>query len=201
MNITTDEALFASIQHSPMATVITDCRLPDNPIVAANEAFRLLTGYADPDILGRNCRFLAGPGTEAAASATLRDACNEGRSAFTELLNYKADGTSFRNAVMIAPVFDAEGRLAYFLGSQMDAGPTDERSTARRLRARDQVAGLTPRQRQVLAQMTQGNRNKQIAARLELSEKTVKMHRASLLARLEVPTSADAVRIAVEAGL
>jgi DNA-binding NarL/FixJ family response regulator len=43
--------------------------------------------------------------------------------------------------------------------------------------------------------------NKQIAYNMSLSEKTVKMHRALLIDRLEVPTSADAVRIAVEAGL
>jgi hypothetical protein len=49
--------------------------------------------------------------------------------------------------------------------------------------------------------MTLGYRNKQIAIRLGISEKTVKMHRASLLTKLEAATSADAVRIAVEAAL
>ncbi|HEX8415854.1 MAG TPA: LuxR C-terminal-related transcriptional regulator, partial [Sphingomicrobium sp.] len=34
-----------------------------------------------------------------------------------------------------------------------------------------------------------------------ISEKTVKMHRALLLERLDVKTSAEAIRIAVEAGL
>ena len=49
--------------------------------------------------------------------------------------------------------------------------------------------------------MALGYRNKQIAARLGIDEKTVKMHRAAMLDRLGAPTSADAIRIGVEAGL
>jgi DNA-binding CsgD family transcriptional regulator len=49
--------------------------------------------------------------------------------------------------------------------------------------------------------MAAGYRNKQIAWRLSLSEKTVKMHRALMMGKLGVSTSADAVRLAVEAGL
>jgi DNA-binding NarL/FixJ family response regulator len=48
--------------------------------------------------------------------------------------------------------------------------------------------------------MAQGYRNKQIAWRLSVSEKTVKMHRQLLLGNLRVSTTADAIRIAVEAG-
>jgi hypothetical protein len=43
-----------------------------------------------------------------------------GRSTVTELLNYKKDGTLFRNAVMMAPILGAEGAILYYLGSQMD---------------------------------------------------------------------------------
>ena len=49
--------------------------------------------------------------------------------------------------------------------------------------------------------MAQGLLNKQIAWELKISEKTVKMHRALLLERLGVSTTAEAIRIAVEAGL
>src|SRR3546814_7933630 len=48
----------------PIAAVISDPRLPDNPIVECNAAFSALTGYGPEEILGRNCRFLAGQGTE-----------------------------------------------------------------------------------------------------------------------------------------
>jgi hypothetical protein len=181
--------------------VLTDARQPDNPIVAVNEAFRRLTGYGDAEILGRNCRFLAGPETEPEAQAVLREAVREGRPALANMVNYRKDGSAFGNAVMIAPVLDAQGRIAYFLGSQMEVGSGAARFDARRNEAAAQVGGLTPRQREVLGHMIAGYRNKQIAGFLGIDEKTVKMHRAALLARLGVGSSAQAVRIGVEAGL
>jgi PAS domain S-box-containing protein len=197
-----EASLFASIEHSPIAAVITDPRLQDAPIVAANEAFVDLTGYRREEILGRNCRFLAGPKTEPSAQALLREAVRGARPALVELLNYRKDGSAFRNAVMIAPVFNADGELSYFLGSQMDVtGQPALPHSERHQRSRELVRGLTPRQRQVLEHMVVGLRNKQIAALLDIDEKTVKMHRAGLLARLGASTSADAIRIGVEADL
>jgi hypothetical protein len=103
---------------------------------------------------------------------------------------------------MIAPIFGPAGELLYFLGSQMDVtGAAGAPGVDRRRHASAQVSGLTPRQRQVLEQMMLGYRNKQIAMRLGISEKTVKMHRAALLTKLGAASSADAVRIAVEAEL
>jgi DNA-binding CsgD family transcriptional regulator len=61
------------------------------------------------------------------------------------------------------------------------------------------IASLTKRQQNVLQGMVEGLLNKQIAVLLSISEKTVKMHRAALLERLAVSSSACAVRIAVEA--
>lgn len=197
-----EASLIASISNSPLPGVITNARLPDNPIIAANEAFLALTGYPREEIVGRNCRFLAGPMTERDAQRQLGDAVRQARPTLVELLNLKKDGTVFRNAVMIAPVFDAKGELGYFLGSQMDV--TEQPSSPvspQHQRSRELVNGLTPRQRQVLEQMVLGLRNKQIAALLDIDEKTVKMHRAGLLGRLGAATSAEAIRIGVEANL
>ncbi|HYI40269.1 MAG TPA: PAS domain-containing protein [Allosphingosinicella sp.] len=195
------KGLFASIDHSPIASVITDARLADNPIVAVNRAFCELTGYHRDEILGRNCRFLAGAETEPAAQETLRRAIKEGRPTLVELTNYRKDGSAFLNAVMVAPVIGEAGELAYFFGSQMDVGAGPGFTAPRRQRAEELVRALTPRQLQVLEHMIAGYRNKQIAGILAIDEKTVKMHRASLLARLGIGSSAEAVRIGVEAGL
>lgn len=197
-----EDRLFGAIAPSPIATVITDPRLPDNPIVAVNQAFCELTGYPEEEVLGRNCRFLAGPETEPWRTEEIRAAIAERRPCLTELLNYRADGSVFRNAVMIAPLFDEAGQLEYFLGSQMEViEGADEPELVRRQRAIALVKELSPRQLQILQEMAAGYRNKQIAWRLQLSEKTVKMHRALMLGKLGAATSADAVRIAVEAGL
>jgi PAS domain S-box-containing protein len=197
-----DENLSAMIQYSPIASVVSDPRRADNPIIACNAPFMELTGYSEDEIVGRNCRFLAGPDTEPWLSDRIRQAVAVRKPTLVEILNYKKDGTAFRNAVLVAPIFDDAGELEYFLGSQveldMDAPGT---SSPRRREATALIKTLSPRQLEVLAQMAKGLLNKQIAHALTLSEKTVKMHRSLLIQKLGVPTSADAVRIAVEAGL
>ena len=120
-----------------------------------------------------------------------------------EILNYKKNGTPFRNAVLVAPIFDANGELEYFLGSQMEVqsgNPDADGTISRRARARERVDALSPRQRQVLIEMAAGKLSKQIAHGIGISERTVKMHRAAILSALGVNSSADAIRIAVEAG-
>jgi DNA-binding NarL/FixJ family response regulator len=102
---------------------------------------------------------------------------------------------------MIAPVFGPDGELAYFLGSQVDLGSATDGLSGRRADAAQSVTSLPQRQREVLEGMARGLLNKQIAWELKISEKTVKMHRALLIERLGVATSAEAIRIAVEAGL
>ena len=197
-----DGALTALIQFSPVASCVTNPRLPDNPIVACNRPFTELTGYSEAEILGRNCRFLSGPDTEVWLSDKIVTAVAARKPVLVEILNYRKDGSPFRNAVLVAPTFDDAGELEFFLGSQveLDADAPGSSSERRRDAAR-RVQSLSRRQRDVLVGMANGQLNKQIAFALGLSEKTVKMHRALLIQKLEVPTSADAVRIAVEAGL
>ena len=194
--------LIESVGASPIAMVVSNPHRPDNPIEVANPAFCDLTGYSESEILGRNCRFLAGESTEPWVTTQIREALRDRKPVLTDILNYRNDGTPFRNGVMISPLFDPEGGLAWFLGSQVDLGdPSAHRLSGRRARAMSLVADLPPRQKEVLACMARGLLNKQIAWELKISEKTVKMHRALLLERLGVTTSAEAIRIAVEAGL
>ena len=195
-------SLLASISVSPIAAVISNPRLPLNPIVAVNEAFCKLTGYSTDEIIGRNCKFLAGPATEPWLTERIAAGIRDHRPVLVEILNYKRDGTPFRNAVLVAPVFDHDGVLEYFIGSQVelqqqDAGPLSRRHAY----AVSLVKTLSPRQREVLEQIAAGHRSKQIAFKLGLSEKTIKMHRSLLLPKLGANNIADAVRIAVEAGL
>lgn len=193
-------SLKAMIATSPIAAVISDPRRPDNPIVECNDAFVALTGYSAAEIIGQNCRFLTGPGTEAELSEQLRSAIREQRPVLVEILNYKKDGTPFRNAVLVAPIFGSDGSLEYFLGSQMEVDDGVLLRGERQAEARARIDALSPRQREVLLLMAEGNLNKQIGYSLGLSERTVKMHRAALLKALGVATTADAIRVAVEAG-
>jgi PAS domain S-box-containing protein len=196
------ERLLETVGYSPIATVLSNPRLPDNPLVVANEAFCALTGYPENEIVGRNCRFLSGEGTEPWLTERIREGVRTRRSVLVDILNYRRDGTPFRNGVLVTPLFDDNGELSWFLGSQIELGEESSAVFAgRRERSVLAVKGLPPRQRQVLELIARGLLNKQIAWELKISEKTVKMHRALLMERLGVPTSADLIRLAVEAGL
>ena len=196
-----DKRLVDAIGISPIPMVASNPLRPDNPLEIVNPAFCALTGYAEDEILGRNCRFLAGVGTEEWLTEQIRDAVRKRAPTLVDILNYRKDGTAFRNGVLVAPLFDDDGELAWFLGSQVELGADAHLGLeARRSKALALVGQLPTRQRQVLQLMARGLLNKQIAWQLKISEKTVKMHRALLLQRLGVSSSAEAIRIAVEAG-
>lgn len=79
-----------------------------------------------------------------------------------------------------------------------------DKSDARSLReaeARVRVAVLTPREREVLIGLANGFPNKTIAYDLDISTRTVEVHRANLMTKLEVHSLSDALRIAFSAGL
>ncbi|MDH7639393.1 PAS domain-containing protein [Sphingomonas oryzagri] len=194
-------SMSAMIQSSAIAAVISNPRLPDNPIVECNDAFSELTGYARDEIIGRNCRFLTGPDTEQALTDRLRAGIRDQRPTMVEILNYKKDGSRFRNAVLVAPIFGVSGELEYFLGSQVEMPADTNTSTdARQRDAVGRIERLTPRQREVVVHLAAGKLNKQIAHDLGLSERTVKMHRAAVLQALGLRTTADIIRLAIEAG-
>ena len=63
------------------------------------------------------------------------------------------------------------------------------------------IARLTPRERQVMDHVVLGRLNKQIAATLGTVEKTIKVHRGRVMAKLEVRSVAELVRLTERAGL
>ncbi len=63
------------------------------------------------------------------------------------------------------------------------------------------VESLTPREREVLAMLAEGCSNKQIAARLDISEHTAKFHVASILGKLGAASRTEAVTAAIRLGL
>ncbi len=67
--------------------------------------------------------------------------------------------------------------------------------------AADPLDALTPRQREILQLVAEGNTSKDIAQKLNLSVKTVEAHRAQLMERLGVHDLAGLVRFAVRVGL
>jgi len=115
-----DDVFFAAVSTTRMPMVVTDPHAPGQPVVFANQAFLRMTGYELPEIIGNNCRFLQGPETDLATVDEVRRAVAEHREMATEILNYRKDGTTFWNALFISPVFNEQGELVYYFGSQLD---------------------------------------------------------------------------------
>ena len=134
--------LGAAIAATPTGLVISDARQPDCPIVFLNAAFTDITGYPPGEVLGRNCRFLQGKGTDAKAVAKVRAAIAAARPVTVELLNVRRDGSRFWNELRIAPVFGEDGTPTHFIGIQHDvtARRTAEDRAARARRAAERAS-------------------------------------------------------------
>jgi DNA-binding NarL/FixJ family response regulator len=87
-----------------------------------------------------------------------------------------------------------------YLCRAIDPGLVDE--YARRAgRGEEELALLTPRQRQILQLMAEGHGTRQIAERLSLSVKTIETHRAQVMQRLGIHDLPGLVRFAIRNGL
>lgn len=122
---TKDAALIPFVLSQILDTCVNGITLSDpdeedNPIVYANEAFELITGYSREEILGRNCRFLQGEDRDQESLEKVRSAIKDKESVTVTIRNYRKDGEMFYNRLTIRPLFDRDGRLIYFLGLQYD---------------------------------------------------------------------------------
>ncbi len=131
------------------AVLVTEARPLDEPgprIVYANDAFSAMTGYRRDEVLGRSCRFLQGPATSADARRVIREALEASERVRAELLNYRKDGSTFWNEVLISPLRDESGTVTHFVSVQRDttARKAAEVDLQRRL-LRSDVTGLANR--------------------------------------------------------
>lgn len=125
-----------------VGVLISDARLPDQPIVYANVAFERMTGWRFEEVRGRNCRFLQGPLTDRAEVRRLRSAIDRGQDVEVLLRNYTKHGRLFWNALRIMALHDTEGRLSHYFALQDDV--TD------RIESQQQLALSAARLRRVL---------------------------------------------------
>ncbi|SMR58716.1 unnamed protein product [Zymoseptoria tritici ST99CH_1E4] len=109
------------------AVIVCDTFEPDTPIVYCSEAFSLLTGYSESEILGRNCRFLQSPsgsdeirdpplsqkgnfsplgdkGDQQKELLRMKDSVHKREEVQVMVGNYTREGTPFANLVSVIPV-------------------------------------------------------------------------------------------------
>ncbi len=115
-----NKRLAAAVGAMEAGIVICDARQPHSPILFVNGAFSQLTGYRSDEVLGRNCRFLQGPRTDRSAVYRLSVAMRRRRSIQLDLCNYRKDRSLFWNRLVVNPIYDEAGELAYWVGIQQD---------------------------------------------------------------------------------
>ncbi|KAF5443258.1 hypothetical protein F2P56_035831 [Juglans regia] len=133
-------SLNISLGRIKQSFVLTDPHLADMPIVYASDAFLRLTGYARHEVLGFNCRFLSGVDTDSLTLNRIKESIRNEQACTVRILNYRKDKSSFWNFLHISPVRNASGKIAYFVGVQMEEGCKNQDGH-----------GLSPEKRQLSA--------------------------------------------------
>jgi len=114
--------MFGQIAESlPHAVAITDMKMPGLPVKWCNTGMVTLTQYEKSHTEGRNCRFLQGKKTEAAAVRAMVSSIRSSKSTTVRVTNYKKDGTPFVNVLTLHPVHDSNGEYRYSIGILSDA--------------------------------------------------------------------------------
>lgn len=164
-------AFLKEVRHAEHGCILLDIRMPD---VDGLEVQRLLAerGVTMPVVI------MTGHGDISIAVRAMK----AGAVDFLE--------KPFEKAVLLNAIEAAFERIAAADGA-----------TARAAEAEVVLAALTPRERDVLEGLAQGLPNKTIAFDLGISPRTVEVHRANLMAKLDVRSLSDALRIAFAAGM
>ncbi|KAL8839399.1 MAG: hypothetical protein Q9170_001738 [Blastenia crenularia] len=108
---------------------LTDPAKADNPIVYASDGFVAVTGYSRTEVVPRNCRFLQGHYTDKTTTQRLRTSIDAKEETVELLLNYKKNGEPFWNLLYVAPLFDGNGRLKFYIGGQINCSTTIRSNT------------------------------------------------------------------------
>jgi FixJ family two-component response regulator len=175
---------YAVRTHASASTFLAQCQDQDAPgCVIADLEMPELDGLALQDALARAPHplpilFLTGHGDIASTVQAMRGGAED-------FVEKRAPAEVLLGAVERALARDARER----------------RERAKQAALRAPFSALTTREREVLEHVLRGRLNKQIAGDLGIHERTVKLHRMAMMAKLGVRSVAELTRLAYEAGL
>ena len=118
--------LLAAIDAADIGLLICDVGDKNTPIRQVNDAFTRLTGYTAQEVVGRDPRLLQGPDSDPDAIAEMRRARDTGGRARVKILNYRADGQTFWNDMIVVPMCTGSGELRAWVGVGIDTSESIE---------------------------------------------------------------------------
>lgn len=104
-------------------------------------------------------------------------------------------------AVDFLPKPFSDDQMLTAVAAAIEASRTQRAEAAKAIAVKEAHDRLTPREREVMALVVTGLMNKQVAARLNLSEITVKIHRGNVMRKMAAQSLADLVRMAEQLGV
>ena len=128
------EQLQQVAEQLPHAMVICDMCVPGVKVQYANPASERLTGYTKVELVGRNCRFMQGKRTEAAAVRVMVRAIRSAEQVTLRVTNYKKGGVQFVNMLTLHPVKDSLGVYRYSIGIMSDSADETQKDGLAKLR-------------------------------------------------------------------
>ncbi|WP_291052802.1 EAL domain-containing protein [Herbiconiux sp.] len=111
------ELLARALALNSEGVIVTDA---DQRILYANQAVQDLLGYSEAELLGRNCNFLQGEGTDPEAVRAIRAALAAGETFRGPIVNYRRNGQEFWNGLTITPIRGSGGDITHFASVQRD---------------------------------------------------------------------------------
>jgi len=109
-----------AVRVTRMPMLVTDAALPGNPILFANDAFVVLSGYTIDELVGQDPHFMNGEQTDPQAIQKYQTAIAEGRDETLEILQYRKDGTPFWAMLYASPLNDDQGTVRNHFLSFLD---------------------------------------------------------------------------------
>ncbi|HEX8364873.1 MAG TPA: histidine kinase dimerization/phosphoacceptor domain -containing protein [Allosphingosinicella sp.] len=109
-----------AVRLTRMPMLVTDAALPGNPVIFANEAFLMLSGYSHEELTGQDPHFMNGEDTDPATIRDYQSAMAAGRDIDIEIVQYRKDGRPFRAALFASPLGDGQGAVLHHFLSFLD---------------------------------------------------------------------------------
>jgi PAS domain S-box-containing protein len=109
-------ALFAGALHNTrVGVLIRDMQNSNHPVVYINEAFTVLTGYKQEDLVSENSEFLFGWNTASSIVNAFRRTISLHETSTFDCLLYRKDGSPFWVEWHLSPMFNEKGEITYYV--------------------------------------------------------------------------------------